>query len=122
MSTSNSPPQHGHVHAASDFHSLTPIQRDGTVVIRKYVQERNFSARQDLARNSPEQPLRITATAMIWMHANGRHLGIIGRLHSLARHRNQLSLVSDSKKRSQFPRSQAKGTRLGKFSQFHHRR
>ncbi len=55
------------------------------------------------------------------MHADRRYLRIIGRLHSLARHRHQLSIDPYAKKRSQFVGSQRKGAGLGEFGQFHHR-
>src|ERR1700731_4239099 len=61
-----------------------------------------LSSRHNLARNRCKQHLRVTATAMIGMHADGRYLGVVGRLHSLARHRNKLSIDLNSEERSQF--------------------
>jgi hypothetical protein len=87
----------------------------------KYVQERNLASRHDLAGNRRQQRLRLTATAMIGMHADGRYLGVVGGLHPLAHHRNQLAIDPNSKERSQFMRSQREGTGLGEFGQLHHR-
>src|ERR1700730_11668263 len=96
----------------ANFHPLPPVERHGRLVLGKYVQERNLSSRHNLARNRCKQRLRVTATAMIGMHADGRYLGVVGRLHSLARHRNKLSIDPNSEERSQFMRSQRKGTVL----------
>src|SRR6476661_4161953 len=100
------PPQHRHVETAADFHPLSPVQRDRRLIMGKYVQERNLASRHDLARNRRQQRLRVTATAMIGMHADGRYLGVIGGLHPLAHHPNQPAIDPNSEKRSQFMRSQ----------------
>ena len=63
---------------------------------RKYVQERNFASRQNLATNGAEQYLRVAATATGRMHTDRRYLGVIGGLHSLARHRHQLPIDPDA--------------------------
>src|SRR6266404_3106283 len=98
--TSHLPLQHCHVQATADFHPLPPVERDGAVVLGKYMQEGNLTACRNLAGNGPEQDLPVTAATVIRMHAYGRYLGIIGGLHALARHRNKLSADPNSKKRS----------------------
>jgi hypothetical protein len=75
-----------------------------------------------LAGNGPEQDLRVTATAVIRVNTDGRHLGVIGGLHSLSRHRNKPPIDPNAEKRPQFMGSQGKGAGLGEFGQRHHRR
>ena len=64
----------------------------------------------------------VTATAVRRMHADRRHLGVIGGLHPLACQRDKLPIDPDPQKNSQFVRSRAEGPGLGEFGQFHHRR
>jgi hypothetical protein len=115
------PLQHRHIETTADFHPLPPVERDCRLIMGKYVQERNLASRHDLAGNRCQQRLRVTATAMIGMHADGRYLGLIGGLHPLTHHRNQPFIDPNSQKRSQFMRSQREGTGLGEFGQLHHR-
>jgi hypothetical protein len=100
---------------AADFHPLPPVERDGRGIVGKYVQEGNLPSRRNLVRDCAKHYLPVTATAVRWMHTYGRYFRVVGRLHSLARHRNKLSIDPNSKKRSQFMRSQRKGTGLREF-------
>jgi hypothetical protein len=84
------------------------------------VHERYRAPRGNPAGNRAEQSLAITAAAVIWMHADGCHLGVVSRLHSLAGHRNKPSVDPDSEKRSQFVRSRAERAGLGELGQRHH--
>ena len=65
---------------------------------------RDSSPRDELAGDRAQQQLAVTATAVRRMHADGSHLGVIARLHSLARHRDKLAIDSDAEDRSQFMR------------------
>src|ERR1700682_2282772 len=87
-----SPSQNCHAQTASDFHPLPPVQCYRGVVIGKYVQERNLASRRNLASNRSEQYLRVTAAAVSRMHADRRYLGIIGGLHSLSGHGDELPI------------------------------
>ena len=82
-----------------------------------------ISPRAEIRRgNGRQQELRITAAAMIRMHADRRDLGIVGRLHPLSRHRYQLPVNPDAEERSQFVGSRSERTGVGQFCQRHHRR
>src|ERR1700682_193811 len=98
--------QHRHMKTAADFHPLPPIERDCRVIIGKYVQERNLASRQDLAGHRGQQHLRGAAAPTGRMHAARRYLGIIGGLHALSRHGDELPIYSNAEKRPQFVRSQ----------------
>ena len=90
------------------------------MLLAKHMQERNLASINDSAGDRAEQRLRVAAAAVIRMHADRRHLGVIAGLHALAGHRDELAIDPDAEKRSEFMRSRAEGTGFCQLDQRDH--